>query len=111
MIELSADLAEASTEGDRAIEREIWPMIDAANVACGGHAGDDVSMKEAARYADHLGVILGAHPSYPDRENFGRVSMSIDLGQLQESLTSQIRALQTIAAREGVLLRRVKPHG
>ncbi|HUP46745.1 MAG TPA: LamB/YcsF family protein [Thermoanaerobaculia bacterium] len=111
MIELSADLGEAATDEERAVEREIWALIDAANVACGGHAGDEESMREAALAASRLGVVLGAHPSYPDRENFGRKSMVIDGASLSESLGQQIERLRTIAERERVKLERVKPHG
>lgn len=111
MIELSADLAEASTEAARDVERAIWPLVDAANVACGGHAGDAESMREATRAAARLGVILGAHPSYPDRENFGRKSMAMPAMELRASLTRQLFALRDIAAEEGVPLRRVKAHG
>jgi UPF0271 protein len=111
MIELSADLGEASDERGRAIEQEIWPMIDAANVACGGHTGDEVSMREAARKASELGVILGAHPSYPDRPNFGRKTMAMEHAALVASLAHQIESLRAIAAEEGMKLERVKPHG
>jgi UPF0271 protein len=111
MIELSADLGEASDERGRAIEQEIWPMIDAANVACGGHAGDEVSMREAVRRAAELGVILGAHPSYPDRMNFGRKTMVMERAALVASLVDQIESLRAIAAAEGVKLQRVKAHG
>ena len=72
-IDISADLGEGSPG-----EPEIWPLIDSANVACGGHVGDEHSMTLAVRTAKKLGVRLGAHPSYPDRENFGRATMSIE---------------------------------
>ena len=85
MIELSCDLGEASDENGSAVERELWTLIDAANVACGGHAGDDASMREAARIAAGRGIILGAHPSYPDRENFGRVSMKLHPRELRRA--------------------------
>ncbi|HUP47446.1 MAG TPA: 5-oxoprolinase subunit PxpA [Thermoanaerobaculia bacterium] len=111
MIELSADLGEAASDEDRAVERAIWSMIDAANVACGGHAGDEASMREGVRNASRLGVILGAHPSYPDRENFGRASMAIDPGALRTSLVSQIGRFREIASGEGLRLQRVKAHG
>ena len=111
MIELSADLGEASDDRGREVERAIWPLIGAANVACGGHAGDDNSMREAARTAARLGVIFGAHPSYPDRENFGRKTMSMDHDALVASLMDQIETLRAIAAAEGVMLQRVKAHG
>ncbi|HXG57731.1 MAG TPA: LamB/YcsF family protein, partial [Thermoanaerobaculia bacterium] len=106
MIDLSADLGEGAPRED-----EIWPMIDSANVACGGHAGDDRSMREAARRARETGVRFGAHPSYPDRANFGRRSMAIALPALRESLLEQLSRLRDIAASEGVPLIHVKPHG
>ena len=89
-----------------AAEPEIWPLIDAANVACGGHAGDVQSMREAARRAREHGVAIGAHPSYPDRANFGRTSMKMDPDALRESLVEQIGAIAAITP-----LRHVKAHG
>ena len=102
MIEISCDLGEADTPEGIAVERAIWPMIDAANVACGGHAGDEDSMREAIGLASSHGVILGAHPSYPDRANFGRVSMDIEHHALVESLVEQLSRLPA---------KRVKAHG
>jgi len=111
VIELSCDLGEASGENGRAVERELWTLIDAANVACGGHAGDDASMREAARIAAGRGIILGAHPSYPDRENFGRVSMKLYPPELRRALIHQLSTFAAIAAKEDVALQRVKAHG
>ena len=88
MVELSADLGEGSPGED-----EIWPLIDRANVACGGHIGDDDSMRAAAALAARHGVILGAHPSYPDREHFCRRSMQMAPDALRASLRAQIAAL------------------
>ena len=101
ILELSADLGEGSPG-----EGEIWPLIDRANVACGGHTGDDDSMRAAAAFAAQHGVILGAHPSYPDRENFGRRTMSIPPDALRASLRAQIAALRAFAP-----VHHVKPHG
>lgn len=111
MIELSCDLGEASDDPWRAVERELWTLIDAANVACGGHAGDEESMRAAARTAAARGIILGAHPSYPDRQNFGRKSMSLDPGELRRALVHQLSSFAKIAAVEGVALQRIKAHG
>ena len=111
MIELSADLGEAATAEERAIERSIWPLIDAANVACGGHAGDESTMQEAILSASRLGVILGAHPSYPDRANFGRASMEISHSALAQSLIAQMTSLRDLASANGTPLERVKAHG
>ena len=101
MIDLSADLGEGSPRED-----EIWPLIASANVACGGHIGDEHSMTEAARLARKYNVRFGAHPSYPDRENFGRKSLSIDHRELRASLVAQISVLNAIEP-----VHHVKPHG
>jgi UPF0271 protein len=106
VIDLSADMGEGSPG-----EEEIWPLISSANVACGGHVGDAESMAHASRRARELSVRLGAHPSYPDRPNFGRKSMSMSPAALRASLSEQIAALREVADREGVVLRHVKPHG
>jgi len=101
VIELSADLGEGSPG-----EEQIWPLIGRANVACGGHTGDEESMRTAAELARRHGVILGAHPSYPDRENFGRKSLAIAPDALRASLAAQIAALAAFAP-----VQHVKPHG
>lgn len=101
MIDLSADLGEGSPGED-----EIWPLIDSANVACGGHVGDEESMRDAVRRAREHGVKLGAHPSYPDREHFGRRSLEIAPDELRDSLIVQISALHALGG-----VQHVKPHG
>jgi UPF0271 protein len=106
VIDLSADLGEGSPG-----EEEIWSLITSANVACGGHVGDAESMTYAARRARELRVRLGAHPSFPDRANFGRKSISMSPAALRASLVEQIGALCDVASREGVSLHHVKPHG
>ena len=106
MIDLSADMAEGAPD-----DEQIWPMISSANVACGGHAGDRKSMTDAVRSARRYNVRVGAHPSYPDRENFGRKSMSMAPPALRATVTQQIQALRDVTEREGVPLHFVKPHG
>lgn len=101
MIDLSADLGEGSPG-----EEEVWPLITSANVACGGHVGDAESMAAAARFAERFNVRFGAHPSYPDRANFGRVSMQLPPDELRAALVGQLSALQSFAK-----LHHVKPHG
>jgi 5-oxoprolinase (ATP-hydrolysing) subunit A len=102
VIDLSADLGEGAPD-----EPEIWPLITSANVACGGHFGDHDSMSHAVRRARELGTRVGAHPSYPDREHFGRKSMTMLPQALRSSIIEQINALRDIAGK----LNHVKPHG
>lgn len=106
MIDLSADLGEGS-EG----EDQLWPLLDSANVACGGHTGDGMSMDHAAMQARRYGTRLGAHPSYPDMLDFGRKSLVMEPRALRATLVEQIVSLQEIAERHGVDVVHVKPHG
>jgi len=105
-IDLNADLG----EGD-AFDVELLEIVSSCNVACGGHAGDDASMRTTVAAALNNNVAIGAHPSYPDREGFGRVSGFLDGEELRESLIGQISALAAIAKEQGTGLRHVKPHG
>ncbi|HEX2832693.1 MAG TPA: 5-oxoprolinase subunit PxpA [Thermoanaerobaculia bacterium] len=101
MIDLSADLGEGSPGED-----ELWPFLTSANIACGGHVGDEASMREAVRFAHAHDVRVGAHPSYPDREHFGRRSLSMLPDALQATLIGQITTLGRLTRVE-----HVKPHG
>lgn len=103
---MSADLGEGA-----AGEEEVWPLITSANVACGGHVGDEASMRDAVCRAREHGVRLGAHPSYPDRAHFGRRSMAMEPAALRATLREQIGALRSISRRAGGELHHVKPHG
>jgi 5-oxoprolinase (ATP-hydrolysing) subunit A len=92
---------------------ELWALADILAVACGGHAGDAHSMKRLAAFVARSPrrTALGAHPSYPDRDNFGRASMDIDPTQLQAHVASQCRALADEARAHGIAVHYVKPHG
>jgi UPF0271 protein len=105
-VDLNADLGEGAPSDAALLE-----VISSANVACGGHAGDAQTMREAVVRARTRGVAVGAHPGYPDRDGFGRRIISMPLGTLEDVLTSQIRALKEITDEEGVRLQHVKAHG
>lgn len=105
-IDLNADLGEGC--GDDA---GIMQFITSCNIACGGHAGDVASMEAALRLAKQNGVRAGAHPSYPDHENFGRREMLITADALEKTLTEQLVTLKAIADDVGIELSHVKPHG
>lgn len=104
---LNADLGEdpEHVAHDQALAR----VVDALNIACGGHAGDARSMAHFAALAQREGKLLAAHPSYPDRANFGRVRIPIAPTALEAELREQIRALASAAG--GVPIRWIKPHG
>src|SRR5580698_3784901 len=82
------------------------PLVTSANIACGGHAGDKKSMTEALALAKQSGVQVGAHPSFVDRENFGRVELKLPPSQIRADVESQIRALAVLGK-----ITHVKPHG
>ena len=83
-------------------EKELLPLISSCNIACGGHAGDTQTMTEVIRLAKVNKVKVGAHPSYPDRENFGPVSMPISEADLTKSLQEQIRSFTSILENKNI---------
>ena len=105
-IDMNADLG----EGDP-YDMELLTIVSSCNVACGGHAGDESSMIATVAAAIANGVVIGAHPAYPDREGFGRRSGFQSGDALLESLLTQIRSLDAIVTRLGAKLTHVKPHG
>ena len=110
-INLNADLGEsfgAWTMGD---DPALLKIVNSANIACGFHAGDPTVMQQTVRLALAQGVSIGAHPSYPDLQGFGRRVMQMSSQDMQAMLLYQIGALQAIAAAEGGRVSHVKPHG
>jgi len=104
-IDLNADVGEGPGE------EALYEVISSANVACGGHAGDIVSMREAVGLALRRGVAVGAHPSYPDREGFGRLSQDLDPEEIATAVAAQIISLAQVVWTQGAGLVHVKPHG
>jgi len=92
-------------------DEDIMPYITSANIACGFHAGDENTMRETVRLAKRYGVTVGAHPSWEDREGFGRNEMSLPPEEVEALILEQVNALVEIAKAEGVELVHVKPHG
>lgn len=89
----------------------LMPYISSCNIACGGHSGDDVSMRTVIKLAQQFGVKIGAHPSFPDRKNFGRIKMNMGCAELYTSLSKQIRKFRRILNEEHAILHHIKPHG
>ncbi len=105
-IDLNADLGEGC--GDDAAMLEV---VTSASVACGGHAGDRVSMHAASDAARRRRVRIGAHPSYEDRPNFGRLMLDVSAAELERQVVRQLRALALETVRVGSVVSYVKPHG
>ncbi|MEK6703349.1 MAG: 5-oxoprolinase subunit PxpA [Planctomycetota bacterium] len=110
-IDLNCDLGESPERLRDATDFALLDVVTSANIACGGHAGDEETMRKTAEAALARGVAIGAHPSYPDRENFGRVSMPMSIVALEASVFEQIAAMDRVARSIGGELRHVKPHG
>ena len=105
-IDLNADLGEGDPYDD-----ELLRVVSSCNIACGGHAGDSATMAATVTTAIANGVAVGAHPGYPDKKGFGRVSRFVAGDALYASLSEQVDALADIAASLGAVLSHVKAHG
>lgn len=92
-------------------ESQIFPFIQSCNIACGGHAGDIQTMSNIVDLAIKYQVKIGAHPSYPDRENFGRKSMNMEFNDLKTAIQNQLNSLKKIVEEKGSKLHHIKPHG
>ena len=111
MFDINCDMGEIKDLIDNNTYADLMEHVTSINLACGGHAGDDNIMGEMIQIAKQKHVKIGAHPSYPDRENFGRLELNIAPEELFESITSQIQRLIDIAKKEDVKIEHVKPHG
>ena len=105
-IDLNCDLGEGMTT-----DEQIIPLISSANIACGFHAGDVDTMKRTIAHCLQYGVAIGAHPSWPDKENFGRKEMKRSTEELITIITEQLNILSQLTKEQGGKLHHVKPHG
>ena len=105
-VDLNVDLAEGCGNDERLLQ-----LVSSANVACGLHAGDYNEMRKAIQWAKANNVRVGAHPSFPDRENFGRTNMQLADDELRACLLYQLGAVKALCEAENVILAYVKPHG
>jgi 5-oxoprolinase (ATP-hydrolysing) subunit A len=106
IVDLNADLGEGSGH-----DEQLFELISSANVATGFHAGDADSMHATVSAAKALGVAVGAHPSFWDRENFGRKELNVSAGEVFDAMKYQLGIFQAIAAAAGIQPNHVKPHG
>jgi UPF0271 protein len=106
LVDLNCDLGEGAGH-----DAELLPLVTSANVCCGAHAGTPGGILDTLERAARLGVTVGAHPGYPDREHFGRREIRASGRDLLESIHTQIAWLRSLADRAGVKLAYLKPHG
>mgnify|MGYP000209237581 FL=1 len=111
MMDINSDMGEINRLLDDGTYEKLMNYVTSINLACGGHAGDETMMAAMVALAKDKGVNVGAHPSYPDKENFGRIDMDMDQNELLDSVRDQIQLLVDIGAENGVELTHVKPHG
>jgi UPF0271 protein len=110
-IDINSDLGESEESLADGRDFELMRYITSANVACGGHAGDQRSMRQTLHFAKQLRVAVGAHPSYPDRANFGRIESLMAASEIEATVRDQIAALAEVAGSLGLRLVHCKPHG
>jgi UPF0271 protein len=103
-VDLNSDLGEGA-----GTDAQLMPLISSANIACGAHAGDESTMRETVALARRHRVAVGAHPGYPDRENFGRIPVAMTHDELSEEVARQIRALRRVEP--DLRITHVKAHG
>jgi 5-oxoprolinase (ATP-hydrolysing) subunit A len=110
-IDLNLDAGERPEALAGGSEAALLALVSSVNVACGGHVGDEATMAATLSTADRLGVRCGAHPGYPDRAGFGRVTLDMTPDEVTACVTEQIEMLDRVAIGLGIRLAHVKPHG
>lgn len=108
---LNCDLGESYGPWTMGLDAEVMPHIDQANIACGFHGGDPLTIRKTLALAARHGVSIGAHPAYPDLVGFGRRPMNLSADEIIANLHYQVAALEGMAHSQGMELSHVKPHG
>ena len=110
-IDLNADMGEYRNRDEAAREGQLMAYVSSCSIACGGHIGDSESMSRTLARAQECDVRIGAHPSYPDRDGFGRRPSAIEPPALKAALENQIAELLHHIEKYGATLFHIKPHG
>lgn len=110
-IDLNCDMGESFGAWNMGADAAVMPWVTSANIACGGHAGDPVTMRATVSAAARAGVAIGAHVGLPDKEGFGRRAMAITPAQLEAMTITQLGALMAMAQACGAQVGHLKPHG
>ena len=110
-ININCDLGETSKFCSTENDPYLLSIVNSANVACGYHAGDEATMKKTVEISKKNGVSIGAHPSFKDRENFGRKRLNLTTQEINRLIVDQINILSQIAEKNSMKVTHVKPHG
>jgi UPF0271 protein len=110
-VDLNCDMGELPEMLADGSQEALMKFVTSANVACGGHAGDEEMMRTTIEQALRHGVAVGAHPGYEDRENFGRAALNLSAEEIRDSVYRQLVALADVAEKCGAAVVHVKPHG
>lgn len=111
IMDINCDMGEIPRLLKNNVYSDLMDHVTSINLACGEHAGDVSMMRKLVRIAKRKNVRIGAHPSYPDRENFGRLELEMDPEELLRSICEQVRSLIRVAEEESVSISHIKPHG
>ncbi len=106
LIDLNCDMGEGMPN-----DAQLMPLITSANIACGYHAGDETTMHRCVELAMKYGVLIGVHPSYPDRANFGRTNMRFSSDEVYDMVSKQIELLLAVAEQHDATVHHIKAHG
>jgi 5-oxoprolinase (ATP-hydrolysing) subunit A len=110
-VDINSDLGERPEALADGSEEKLIRNITSANIACGGHAGDDESMLKVMKICSNYGVGIGAHPSYPNKESFGRVQLDLSIDEIADFVYEQVSNMVNLASKNGFEIRHIKPHG
>lgn len=110
-IDLNCDMGEIPEAIADGTQEALMSSLTSVNIACGGHAGDEATMKATIEQALRHKIAIGAHPGYPDRPNFGRLELSLPMDAVADFVFDQVRALSVVAQSCGAQITHVKPHG
>ena len=110
-ININCDLGESSKLHSTENDPLLLEIVNSANIACGYHAGDKSTMEKTIEISKKNNVSIGAHPSFNDRENFGRKKLNLPPDEIKKIVIDQINILSNIANNKGVKVTHIKPHG
>lgn len=110
-LDLNCDMGEMPEAIADGTQEALMPSLTSVNVACGGHAGDERTMKMTIEQALRWKLVIGAHPGYPDRTNFGRIGVNLPAEAVSKFVFEQVQTLAEMAAKCGAHIVHVKPHG